>query len=72
MVKKMIFLKGFVAHAAITSLIQDYNGLEKYIEMMREGWVDSSLSLPLALCGLAWALFDTTIRPEEQHGKSSL
>ena len=44
-----LFLAGVLSYSAILSISQDIYGLERYIVYIRENWIDSSITIPLAL-----------------------
>lgn len=43
------FWAGWISYGAIRSLIQDYWGPDKMIQMVKEDWIDASITVPLAL-----------------------
>ena len=47
-----IFFLGVSTCCAAFSLIMDFYGLEGYIEYLRNAWIDSSYTIPLAILGL--------------------
>jgi hypothetical protein len=50
------FIAGFLIHACVTSLIQDFYGKEKYLKTVEEKWVDKTISGPLAIIGIITAI----------------
>lgn len=50
------FWRGFVACWAVTSLIQDYIGKEAYLKKIEEGWIDASITVPIAITVLMYVL----------------
>jgi len=54
--KKLVglsFLCGLVCMGAAHSLIQDWYGLEAYIQHCREGWISGWYTVPIAIAILA-------------------
>lgn len=58
------FWRGVISYACTTSLLQDLIGKEGYIQRVQEHWVDSSITIPVAVCVLVWCL----IMPFGQEG----
>jgi hypothetical protein len=56
-ITKSSFLAGFLASMAIKSLIMDYHGQIKMIELMQTAWINSSITVPLACTALLAAIF---------------
>lgn len=50
------FYSGCLATVAYLSLSQDYYGKEEYIRRVSMGWVDGSITIPLALILLVVSL----------------
>lgn len=49
-------LSFLLSFTAAFSLTQDYMGKEKYLEYISKHWIDSSITVPLALLILSWVL----------------
>ncbi len=61
----MRFLAGFISALAMVGLYQDMLGMERYVAMVRIGWMDSAISVPIELAWLlvAWLAY----RKGESH-----
>lgn len=46
------FWEGMMTYICATSLIQDFYGLEGWIEHIKAGWIDAKYSVPIAVIGL--------------------
>ena len=51
------FTAGALLAMASYSLVQDYYGLERWIELVRARWVPAYVSAPVALLCIVWALW---------------
>lgn len=49
------FLAGYLCHAAMVSLLQDYWGMEGTIRHMVNGWVSAWITVPVAVALLIFA-----------------
>jgi hypothetical protein len=49
---RLSFWQGYLACACVSSLLQDLIGKEAYIQAVSKHWIDSSITLPLAVIGL--------------------
>jgi hypothetical protein len=56
-IAKSSFFAGFLASMAIKSLMMDYHGQTKMIELMQTAWINSSITGPLACTALLAAIF---------------
>lgn len=63
----MVFWCGFVNACAVASLYQDYWGLEKMQELMADHWIDSSISVPIAIV----VLVISVLAYADTHARSS-
>jgi hypothetical protein len=52
-----MWMAGFAAHAAVMMLYQDFHGLEGYIEIVKNGWVQLHpiVGTLLLMANLYWA-----------------
>jgi hypothetical protein len=46
------FWEGVMTCACVSSLIQDFYGLEGWIAYVKAGWIDAKYSVPIAVIGL--------------------
>jgi hypothetical protein len=44
-----IFAAGYLANGALHSLVQDYYGMERYIQIESAAWMPAEHTVPLAL-----------------------
>lgn len=51
------FTAGFLSALALSSLAQDWYGKEGYINLVRENWIDSYFTIPLAIVILFYVTF---------------
>ena len=47
---------GIITSASVFSLIQDWFGPDRYVQHIRNGWVDERISVPVAITILTGAL----------------
>ena len=45
----LMYLLGFAFHSALNSLIQDLLGKDRYINVVQNYWVDSTISMPISI-----------------------
>jgi hypothetical protein len=48
------FWRGVITYGAVTSLIQDSMGKEEYLRRVETGWIDASITVPIALLALLY------------------
>lgn len=63
------FWRGFVACWMVTSLIQDYIGKEAYLKKVEEGWIDASITVPIAIIVLIYVLVGEWKNDDDTQGK---
>lgn len=51
------YVAGAIACACAISLIQDFYGLEGYVEHLRAHWISGWYTVPIAVVGFLWAVF---------------
>lgn len=57
-IKFQLFASGIVAHSAVTSLLQDYAGKDQYLLNIENGWVDSAVTIPIAMLLLGFSIYE--------------
>lgn len=55
---KYSFILGFLFHSFITMMIQDIHGKAKYIQLVRDSWMDTSWIMWALFAGIVFYLYE--------------
>jgi hypothetical protein len=68
-IRKGSFWCGWIFGACVSSLYQDIMGRDRWIEMVRVGWMTPWVSVPLAIVGILLVMANLwETKPEEAEG----